>query len=680
MLALKSQAQSVIDPNDPVREYDPNNPPATNWDYFHPIVKWVRTLYIEDSAVQYRNPNWTGETNYKAYSYNGLAFRVEFPKNYDPSGATKYPIIVFLHGQGENDVTYVPPTPNYDNEWQLLQGPPQFDDAIQKGKYNGFVLAPQLQDPAPGQRQVFYAGILNDIMNIVKYMINNNNVDPYHIVVNGLSEGGLATYDMLNQFPTYFAAITPMSAPITFNPDSAYVANKKFLPIWTSQGGQDTHPTPAQTAAVRDSFLKYGGNFTETVYPLDGHSTWYNFWGEKNFWPFINSVYSSNPWMLGGLRSYWPTEPINSTIGVTPGFAQYQWRRNGSDISGATTNTLHLTAPGLYEARVLRDSVWSDWSHVPINIRTGFYEAEDFVDTSGVHTEPTTDTGGGLDVGYIDNGDWMDYTLNVYSPGTYTMILRVAATVSGGVIQVRNSDSAVLATVNVPGTGGWQNWQTVSTTVTFTHAGIQNIRLKSASVVNWNINWFQFLTTSNSPLPVKFVYFNSQCNGSSVNLQWKTAQEQNTKDFSVQRSTDGTNWVEVGKTAAAGQSSQERSYVFVDKTAGGSAMYRIVESDITGQQTISAIVRSSCSTGRETVSLYPNPSAQSSSLNLVLNQSQKINLRVVDTRGAVLQQKEIVLPQGSSSIPLNMDVYPKGVYAVTVQYGSQVKTLKFIKN
>jgi hypothetical protein len=179
---------------------------------------------------------------------------------------------------------------------------------------------------------------------------------------------------------------------------------------------------------------------------------------------------------------------------------------------------------------------------------------------------------------------------------------------------------------------------------------------------------------------VKFVYFNSQCNGSSVNLQWKTAQEQNTKDFSVQRSTDGTNWVEVGKTAAAGQSSQERSYLFVDKTAGGNAMYRIVESDITGQQTISAIVRSSCSTGRETVSLYPNPSAQSSSLNLVLNQSQKINLRVVDTRGAVLQQKEIVLPQGSSSIPLNMDVYPKGVYAVTVQYGSQVKTLKFIKN
>ncbi|MGZ3949505.1 MAG: T9SS type A sorting domain-containing protein, partial [Flavisolibacter sp.] len=122
------------------------------------------------------------------------------------------------------------------------------------------------------------------------------------------------------------------------------------------------------------------------------------------------------------------------------------------------------------------------------------------------------------------------------------------------------------------------------------------------------------------------------------------------------------------------------SYVFVDKSAGGSGMYRIVESDITGQQTISAIVRSSCSTSRETVSLYPNPSAQNSSLNLVLNRSERIDLRILDTRGAVLQQREILLPQGSSTIPLNMNIYPKGVYAVTVQYGGQLTTLKFIKN
>jgi len=679
LFTQKIEAQSIIAPSDPVLEYDPLHPP-TNPDYFHPLVKWVRTLNIANGAVPYRNPNWTGETNYKAYNYSGLAFRVEFPKTYNPTAndGKKYPLIIFLHGQGENDTTYKPPTPNYDNEWQLLQGPPQFDDAIQKGTYDGYVLAPQLQDPASGPREVYYQGILNNIMNIVKYMITNNKVDPYHIVVNGLSEGGLGTWDILNQFPTYFAAITPMSSPITFLADSAYVSNKRFLPVWTSQGGLDNHPTPAETQAVADSFHKYGGNFTEAFYANNGHNTWYNFWGEPNFWPFINSAYSSNPWMLYGFKNPWPGEPISDTIGVTPGFAQYRWRLNGSVLNGATNNTLHVTAPGLYEAQVLRDSVWSDWSHVPINIRPGFYEAESYVAMSGVVNETTTDVGGGQDVGYIDNGDWMDYRLNVYAPGTYTLLLRVAATGSGGMIQVRNADSAVLATVAVPSTGGYQSWTTISTSVTFTSAGVQNIRLKSVANTPWNINWLQFTLPANSPLPVKFEYFNAQCRSGVVSLQWKTAQEMNSDHFSVQRSSDGSSWTEIGTLAAAGQSNQSRSYVFVDKTPSSSILYRIVEHDNDGRVSISSIVRSVC-TLREEVSVYPNPSLGNSALNITLNQSAKVSVQIIDSKGSLMQQTQILLPQGSNTIPLNMSNYPDGVYNITVQYNQQRQTIKLIK-
>jgi predicted esterase len=689
MLALKSQAQSIIDPTDSVVEYDPAHPP-TPPDYFHPLVKWVRTLNIANSAVvnSYHNPAGWKDTAYKAYTYNGLAFRVRFPKTYNPTAndGKKYPIIIFFHGQGENDTTYKPPTPNYDNEWQLLQGPAVFDTAIRGGTYDGYVIAPQLQNTASGDKAVWYPGILNDVLKIVNYMISNNKVDPYHIMVNGLSEGGIACWDFLNTFPNYVASSTPMSAPVAFAYDSTTLSNSKYAPTWCSQGSIDTHPYPWETQMVADAMAKYGGSFKETIFQGSGHNTWDAFWQQPDFWPFINRSYSSNPWIVHGPKTVWPGQPFIDTIGLNTGFVAYQWRVNGVVIPTATSNTIAVTVPGTYDARVMRDSVWSDWSHLPAKVKTGYYEAENWVAMSGVQNETETDSstigtfGNAQDVGYIDNGDWMDYTLNVYTPGTYTLLLRVAATVSGGTIQVRNSDSAVLATVNVPGTGGWQNWQTVSTTVTFTHAGVQNIRLKSVSPVNWNINWFQFVATSNSPLPVKFVYFNAQCNGNSVNLQWKTAQEQNTKDFSVQRSTDGINWTEIGKSAAAGQSAQERGYSFVDKNPSANSMYRIVETDMTGQQIITTIVRSSCSTTKETVSLYPNPFAQNSSLNITLNQSQRIKLRVVDATGAIIQQKELLLPSGNSSIPLVMSSYPKGVYAVTVQYSGQVKTLKFIKN
>ena len=171
------------------------------------------------------------------------------------------------------------------------------------------------------------------------------------------------------------------------------------------------------------------------------------------------------------------------------GFAGYEWRKNGSTIAGATSNTLNVTAAGLYEARVLRDGTWSDWSHVPINIRPGFYEAENWVAMNGVANETTSDVGGGKNVGFIDIGDWMDYNVNVGAAGTYPLNLRVAST-SAKQLQIKNSAGVVLATVSIPSTGGLQTWQTISTNVTLP-AGAQTIRI-FATTAGWNLNWFEF--------------------------------------------------------------------------------------------------------------------------------------------------------------------------------------------
>jgi uncharacterized protein YjdB len=116
-------------------------------------------------------------------------------------------------------------------------------------------------------------------------------------------------------------------------------------------------------------------------------------------------------------------------------------------------------------------------------------EAEDWTAMSGVQTENTTDTGGGLNVGYIDQGDWMDYYINVPSAGTYTIDLRLASPNSGRQLQLRVG-STTLATVNVPQTGGWQNWQTVSASVSLS-SGNQTLRILASSGSGWNINWFE---------------------------------------------------------------------------------------------------------------------------------------------------------------------------------------------
>ena len=77
LLSQQTGAQSVIDPADPVLEYNPLAPP-TPPSFFNPIVKWVRTYNVAGGAVQFRNPGWNSDV-YKAYNYNGLSFRVQFP-------------------------------------------------------------------------------------------------------------------------------------------------------------------------------------------------------------------------------------------------------------------------------------------------------------------------------------------------------------------------------------------------------------------------------------------------------------------------------------------------------------------------------------------------------------------------------------------------------------------------
>jgi len=129
-------------------------------------------------------------------------------------------------------------------------------------------------------------------------------------------------------------------------------------------------------------------------------------------------------------------------------------------------------------------------------------QAENYSSMSGVQTEATTDTGGGLNVGYADTGDWMAYfNVNFPTSGNYVIEYRVASAVSGARISSDLSAGTIqLGAVNIPNTGGWQNWQTVSQTVNV-NAGTYNfgIYIQNTGV---NINWFR-ITKSGSALAAK---------------------------------------------------------------------------------------------------------------------------------------------------------------------------------
>lgn len=120
-------------------------------------------------------------------------------------------------------------------------------------------------------------------------------------------------------------------------------------------------------------------------------------------------------------------------------------------------------------------------------------EAEDFFAAEGVETEVTTDVGGGLNVSYLDVGDYMDYMVEIPEDGTYTVTYRTASETEGGGIQLRKmvdgNLNRVYHTKLFDATGGWQNWTSTSVPTEF-KAGVHQLRLQIAESL-FNLNWFK---------------------------------------------------------------------------------------------------------------------------------------------------------------------------------------------
>ncbi|MDD5688211.1 MAG: carbohydrate-binding protein [Elusimicrobia bacterium] len=71
---------------------------------------------------------------------------------------------------------------------------------------------------------------------------------------------------------------------------------------------------------------------------------------------------------------------------------------------------------------------------------------------------------GGYDVGWVLPGEWLKYTIDVKTAGTYTVEVRVSCGGKGGNFHVELDDADKTGPMTVPDTGDFQKWQTVTKT------------------------------------------------------------------------------------------------------------------------------------------------------------------------------------------------------------------------
>ncbi|MBT4916232.1 MAG: carbohydrate-binding protein [Formosa sp.] len=159
----------------------------------------------------------------------------------------------------------------------------------------------------------------------------------------------------------------------------------------------------------------------------------------------------------------------------------------------------------------------------------GLIQAESFTNQSGLDTENTTDTGGGLNIGYTDVNDYAEYPVFISQSGIYDLNLRVAAQWQSGQIEIsliENGTSEILGLFNLPVTGGWQSWVTNSNEIDLI-AGVYTLKIRVAQP-GFNFNWMEFLYSdsnlSTNTLEVTKPYISLYPNPVNSTLTIKTTQ------------------------------------------------------------------------------------------------------------------------------------------------------------
>ncbi|MGZ8523223.1 MAG: M43 family zinc metalloprotease [Chitinophagaceae bacterium] len=322
-----------------------------------------------------------------------------------------------------------------------------------------------------------------------------------------------------------------------------------------------------------------------------------------------------------------------ANLHIAPGSSDYFYSNNNRLLMrlSAVNASLGCVATSLDEA----GSAW-------INYKGGQRSAKVFTVT------PTTN---GSTAGYTASFYFENAELAGKNPAT----LRIAKT-SAASIATANSSNTLLVTptVTVLGSG--------TTVFTASFTGFSRFFLADGGVI----------------LPVALTDITVKLNNDNdALLNWTTASEYNNREFDVEMSRDGSNFVLLGTVASQGNSSADQHYEYLHaKPSAGVTYYRLKQLDVDGKYEYSKIISLHVNPNLVKATLYPVPAKNKITINFgsVITKTE-IEIFTADMK--TVSRESINGPSATKEI--NISKLSKGVYFIRYANSSSSGILSFIK-
>lgn len=211
----------------------------------------------EKSAAQ-------SEESFEVSDGKEMDFLLYLPKGYEQQ--QKWPLVLFLHGAGErgNDLALV-----------KKHGPPKL---IENGKEFPFiVVSPQCP------KETWW--VTEDVVALMKHIMQIHNVDKNRVYITGLSMGGRGTWQVAGAMADEVAAIAPICGPS----DVGVVEKIAHLPIWVFHGGKDSAVNISNSEEMVKLLKQQGNEAKFTIYPEAGHDSWTETYNNEELYKWLLS-------------------------------------------------------------------------------------------------------------------------------------------------------------------------------------------------------------------------------------------------------------------------------------------------------------------------------------------------------------------------------------------------------
>ena len=180
------------------------------------------------------------------------------------------------------------------------------------------------------------------------------------------------------------------------------------------------------------------------------------------------------------------------------------------------------------------------------------------------------------------------------------------------------------------------------------------------------------------PAPITISSFTSKLNSNkTIQLNWQTTTETNTQSFTVQRSSNGIDFVNMTTLNAK----RAGLYDFVDLSPiDGINYYRLQAIDNDGSVYFSSIISEMVSNTIIQLNIHPNPAKDV--LHIQLNQALagKYNIEIINILGKVLLRKQINCTEGVNEFSIPTTNFPDGNYILIVDGNKYLEQRFIIKN